>query len=214
MEEKFKSYKPKFQRHFESGKLLHPILNLSDLDIEELILTEIKSNLIGDLITRLGLIVIPIVLGLIGVNFEDKTSKYVGIGLGLFMLFAGIGLLPETIRKLKSNSKRDSLKVNSKGIDYKKVTEAIFIKFKWEQISNVALKIYRDEYGFTPYLLILTNRNKLIDINISLLKTAETKFTTKSEWLKTLHLKEPEFETLRKVIGKYLKTNIKNSTSA
>ena len=78
----------------------------------------------------------------------------------------------------------------------------------------MVLKIYRDNYGFTPYLLILTNTNKLIDINISLLKTAETKFTTKSEWLKTLHMQEPEFVKLRKVIGKYLRTNIEKSTSA
>lgn len=213
MEEIFYSYKPKFQRHFESGKLLSPILNPNELEIEELRLTEIRSNVTGDLITWLGLIVIPIAVGITGVNFEDKVSKYVVIGLGLLMFLAGIMLLPETIRKLKSKSKRDSLTVNSRGIGYKKIGEAIFINYKWEQISNVAIKIYKDNYGFTPYLLILTNKNTLIDINIGLLKPVETKFTTKSEWLETLNLQEPEFEKLRMVIGKYLKTSIANNTS-
>ena len=140
MEEKFKSYKPKFQRHFESGQLLSPILNLNELDVEELKLTEIKSNLIGDLITRICLIVIPIALGIFGVNFEDTTSKYIGIGLGFLMLFAGIGLLPETIRKLKSNSKRDSLTVNSKGIDYKKVTDQFLLSMSGSKFPMWYLK--------------------------------------------------------------------------
>jgi len=185
---------------------LKPIYK-SNLNLSELEFIEIRSNLIGDLITRLGLIIIPIILVTYCVNYENQISKYVGIGIGVFMLIAGLLLLPTTLQKLKVRSKRDSLLFNSKGVTIKRETPNMHKFMKWNEINSAVVKLYEQQYGYDSFLLLSTKSEGVVEVDLNLLKLERSDLTTKSEWKNTLHLDEPKFQEMRILLGKYLKEN-------
>jgi hypothetical protein len=171
--------------------------------IESIDLEEQNHNLVGDLVVRIGLIVIPVIFTQVEITYADSISKVVGIIIGAIMFLAGILLLPKTIRKLGDRKQKSRLEINNKGIIINNTNPHENGFFPWLKIDEIAIKVFPNRFSGEPYLLIVTEKGKLIDINLSLLKKRETKFLDKDEWMKTLKMKNEKFEKLIGCIQNY-----------
>ena len=202
MNPQIQKYKPPL-RLIDNGNFLD-ISNEKIKKNESIVLAEQNHNLIGDLVVRFGLIVIPVIFTQIEITYADSISKVVGIIIGVLMLVAGITLLPETIRKLKDTERKSSLEINKNGITLNNTEPYKSGFFPWQKINEIAIKVFPNRYSGDPYLLIATDKGKLVDINLSHLKRRGASFWDKEEWMKTLKMKDENFEEVIACIQKYM----------
>jgi len=93
------------------------------------------------------------------------------------------------------------------GLTIKQETNTIHKLIKWDEINSAIIKLYKQQYGFASFLLLKTKNDNIIEINISLLKPERSGFCHKTVWKNTVHLEEPDFQKIKILLGKYLKTN-------
>lgn len=209
----FEDYAPDFtDRILKNGELIYPLEN-ANIEFEELELTEANPNLYGNISAALILLSIVIFLcimaanGKLTVTYENNYDIAFGIIVCIFLLFSCIGLTYKTIGKLKYNSNRGKLLVDCKGITVNTIHTTNKSKYTWDNIEQIALKVYYRNYKsstFHIYLLILLKDEVLKDYDISLFKKPLTSKTSKRNYINTMITKPDQYNDLRKIIGKYM----------
>jgi len=180
--ERFRKYKPIPFNLIDDGRIIN-LFEKPVKKVEEIVIEEKHHNLIGDLIVRLASVFIPIILTIYGVSFSDEVSKVVGIILAGFMFLGGIVLLPETIKKLRDDKQRAKLIINSKGIKLSHTSPKEFGNFSWLEIKEITIKSFPADGA---HLLFITNKGKLIDVSLHLLRKKNVKFLDKDEWTEAI----------------------------
>lgn len=181
------------------GKILKPIYNSNNGKFNINLKEEI-FEIWGDFSIGVFLLLFCLITIFIDSTYADIASKYVSYILRGIFLILGIATLARSIPKFKSRHFQNFLRINQDGIKHSNGVEAIYRKWPWCEIKEVAIKIFDQEHGYTTYLLFQTTDNKLVDIDISLLKELSS-FPFKRNAIKHFFKGRPKYIQLRTVIG-------------
>lgn len=183
MDERIKKYKP---HKLWSGKSRFiKTVGAPSSTIETIIIKENTSGLIIELIVVAISIVFSLVFVVKGTATENTVLKIIGIGLGLFVLVAGIGLGPETIKRLKYSSQRARLTIDRSGIRFQNTLPSEMGNYNWKVIREITIKIFPDRSQTLEYLLFITEQDMLVAINLTLLRMGSMKLDKNDKWHNT-----------------------------
>ena len=178
------------------------IINLFEkevLNTESIVFEGKVSNSFSGLFVSLGLIILPILLSINIVISGPSIAEFILMGIGSVVVLVGIVSMQKTIKKLRDPKQKSSLVINKNGIVAKNTTPTFYSNLKWTEVSEIAVKIFPTKRAPNlVYLLIITNQNKLIDIDLSLLKIRAEGPLKKTSWLDMF---KGEIEFLDELMG-------------